>query len=109
MVARQVQGRIRSQQAAWLGEDGLDFGNVEELRRCLEGEVASFMFIWLLLQRQEGVQHGRGILTDQSGVARAIEAPNIQQSEAYVGHFVKGKLDRWEKAKAVSAADTGST
>ena len=43
VVVRQVQGRIRSQQATWPGEDGLDFGKVEELRRCLEGEG---LLIW---------------------------------------------------------------
>eukprot|EP00434_Breviolum_minutum_P023165 symbB.v1.2.020437.t1/scaffold1685.1/size105886/1 len=46
---------------------------------------------------KEGLQHGRGILTDKRGMV-------------FVGHFQDGKLDHWEEKSAkASAPDTGST
>lgn len=56
------------------------------------GKWVSYEGAW-----KEGLQHGRGILTDRDG-------------KVHVGHFQNGKLDHWEeKSVKVHAPDTGST
>ncbi|CAK9063743.1 Phosphatidylinositol 4-phosphate 5-kinase 9 (AtPIP5K9) (1-phosphatidylinositol 4-phosphate kinase 9) (Diphosphoinositide kinase 9) (PtdIns(4)P-5-kinase 9), partial [Durusdinium trenchii] len=79
--------------------DGVEYkGEFAANKRHGLGKMAWTSGKWMSYEGawKDGVQHGRGILTDRNG-------------GAYVGHFVEGKLDHWEKGKApTSAPDTGS-
>ncbi|CAJ1403680.1 unnamed protein product [Effrenium voratum] len=71
--------------------DGVEYkGHFQANKRHGLGKMAWTVGKWKCYEGawKDGVQHGRGMLTDQGGVA-------------YVGHFVDGKLDHWEEKPQV--------